>query len=231
MTFPQAHYYVTFGGNQCTNAEIWQTGFRQCPTDSAPTAAELLANLDAISVTDILEDAGDFITMKPASGYSSPFPGATSVSWAKVAVIGTDGHYVGDPKVASGAKRTGTGGSGCVPPQLAPVVSFWSGSNFGRANHGRMYCPLPSDWLGNLVATTGAVTQVYANALRDSVKSLMAAIAGEIYTVAVPSGPHIMSSRGLGDKKPILQIGCGPVMDTQRRRRSALVDVPIYVAR
>lgn len=229
MTFSQAHYHLTFGGHQMTNAEIWMTGYRQCP-NAATSAAELLDNLSSISVSDILTECQNFIKTTAPSGYYASFSSATSVEWAKLAVIGTDGKYVGDPKVATANRVTGGGGIAAPPAQLAAVVSLWSGSSFGRANHGRMYFPLPVAWMSDIVPTTGQVPIATVNNLRDSAKKLIQTTSGEIKTVGVPSFPAIMSARGLGDAKPILYVGCGPVPDTQRRRRNALVDTPVYVA-
>lgn len=229
MPYTTAHYYLTFGGHQVTNAEIWMTGYRQAPTDVARTAAELLAHLPNISVADILTDCQDFIKTKTADGYLASFSSSVSVEWAKVAVIGTDGKYVGDPKIATGNRATGSGGISTPPPQLAACVSLSSGSTFGRANHGRMYLPLPVAWASDLDPVTGQVPQGTVNNLRDSVRTLIQHTSGEIFLQNLATVPCIMSTRGLGDTKPILRVGCGRVPDTQRRRRSALVDTPSYI--
>ena len=230
MVFPLPHYHLTFGGNLVTNSEIWTTGYRLVPTSGSPTAADLLANMSSISLADILIDCQDFISTKTADGYFASFSSSTSVSWAKLAVIGTDGHYVGDPKIATGTKRIGTGGTSTPPPQLAACVSLWSGSGFGRANHGRMYLPCPQAYLSDMSPTTGQTPSGNANYLRDSVKVLINHTSGEVKTVSVPVSPAIVSSRGLGEWKPILQISAGNVIDTMRSRRNNLVDTPNYVA-
>lgn len=230
MAFTQPHYYFTFGGNLITAAEIWATGWRVKPNDGAPTGAELLTNLANINVNDMLIDCQDFISTKTADGYFASFSSATSVSWAKLAVIDTSGKYVGDPKVATGTKRVGSGGTSTPPPQLAVCVSLWSGSNFGRANHGRMYLPCPQPYLSDISATTGQTPSGNAAYLRDSVKTLISHATGEVSTILMPCHPVIMSQRGLGETKPLLQISAGNVIDTMRSRRNNLVDAPNYVA-
>ena len=93
-----------------------------------------------------------------------------------------------------------------------------------------MYLPCPQPYLSDISATTGQTPAGNANYLRDSVKVLISHTSGEIKTLGIPSYPAIMSARGLGETKPILQISAGNVIDTMRSRRNNLVDAPNYVA-
>jgi len=220
--YDTAHYYVTFGGGLLVSGtEKWQTGFRCRPNDSNSNndAATLLSHLhNSISVSDILADVTSVL-----KNNSHPFPGPTTVGWAKVAVINEAGDYAGDAKLQEQTPQGGGGGTQAGWPQLATCVSLWSGSNFGRANRGRMYWPcLASLSPDNL---TGQATPVsYFNSLATSIAAMIDAINGEVSTVGLGTTPSIMSKIGAGESKPIERVGVGYVVDTIRSRREALDD-------
>lgn len=227
--FDRAHYYLTFGGNLCTASEIWQTGYRLCAFDEVHTADELLDAMESISVLDILQDCQEVIsTASPAYNGQANWPSTTSVTWAKLAVIGTNGHYAGDPKIAEGAPVVGAGGSSTPAPQLAAVVSLWSGGGFGSANRGRMYWPLPASGWSTPDGATGQVPSALAVQLRQSVNIWMHATAGEVATLGINAKPAILSSKGAGAAKQVTQLGVGRVADTHRSRRNNLDDTALW---
>lgn len=222
MSYDSAHYYVTFGGGLLLgDTEKWQTGFRCRPDDGNPSnsAATLLAQLhNSISVSDILADVTSVI-----KGSSPQFPGPTTAEWAKVAVIGTDGNYAGDPILQGQTGQGGGGGTQATWPQLATCVSLWSGSNFGRANRGRMYWPAIASISPD--STTGqAGPKSYFDSLATTIAAMMDAINGEVSTALVGTKPCIMSKIGTGAHQIIRKIGVGYVVDTMRSRREALDD-------
>lgn len=226
MSYSRAHYYVTFGGTiggsstVQASVEAWQSGCRFAPILGNPsnTVSTLLAQLDSISVSDILGD----VTALVRTG-TPPYSEAVKVGWAKVAVIDVDGHYAGDPKIAEQTPLGGVGGQGMPWPQLAWCVSLWSGQNLGQANRGRMYLPCPNQISPDPL--TGQITPPsHVNSFRTGVRAMLEAINGEVATVAVDVRPSIMSKIGAGATKTISFVGVGPVMDTMRSRREALDD-------
>jgi len=223
MVYDAAHYYVTFGGGLLVGGtEKWQTGFR-CRPDNGNlnnSEATLLSQLhNSISVSDILADVTAVI-----KNNAHPFPGPTTVNWAKVAVINAEGDYAGDAVLQEQAPQGGGGGTQAGWPQLATCVSLWSGSNFGRANRGRMYWPCMAS-LSPDNATGQAGPKSYFDTLATSITNMIDAINGEVSTVLVGTTPSIMSKIGAGESRPIERVGVGYVVDTIRSRREALDDV------
>jgi hypothetical protein len=171
-------------------------------------------------MTDILGDINAVLTS------SSPqFHQNTSITWAKLAVIGKDGKYAGDPKLQEQAPVKGIGGSADGMPwvQLALCVSLWSGQNFGKANHGRQYWPMPAGVFANNVDGQIKPIETCRN-LGISVRQMLGDVNGEISTVLVDTAPAIMSKIGAGTSKVVERVGVGGVLDTIRSRREALDD-------
>jgi hypothetical protein len=221
VTFTDDHYYVTFGGG-LGELEEWQTGFRCWPVPGNPVANAdfLLEQLHTfVSVEDILGDVTALITSISGAVWNS----TVTVAWAKVAVINEAGYYAGDAKLAEQAPVGGVGGGGMPWPQLSVAVSLWSGSGFGRANHGRMYLPCPAQVSSHI--TTGQIDPpAVVDGIRTKMVTLLSDINGEVSTAAVSTIPAIMSKLGTGTTKAIAQVGVGPVMDTMRSRRADLDD-------
>lgn len=227
MAFTICHYYVSFGGPTFGGLEEWQTGVKFAPTNDAigSDPGPLLAGLAHISVADILTAVTQFISADANVHWGN----AVAVSWAKVAVLGVDGKYAGDPVLAEQAPVTGGYGAFGYAPQLAAVVSSWSGSNLGRANHGRNYLPVPHSWMTTTTALEPRVTLAAANALRDAWGTLMHTIEGEVDTIEANTRWAIMSKLGAGTTKTVEQVGCGRVIDTMRSRRARLDDEQAWV--
>jgi hypothetical protein len=219
VTYTDDHYYLTWGGS-FGSVETWQTGLRFCPTPATPIANAnvLLSQFDAISMPDILTALNAVIQSTTIT-----FGSKVSLQWAKLAVIKEDGLYAGDPKLQEQAPVYGKGNSAMPYPQLAWAVSLWSGQNFGRANHGKMYWPVPTNATPD--AVTGVVTPQICGWFQDLIYTAVSAINGEIATVIVDVRPCIMSKLGSGTTKVVSKIGVGGAVDTIRSRREALNDV------
>jgi hypothetical protein len=225
VAYDRAHYYLTFGGQLYGAQEVWQTGLRFVKDPASPDPSDLLEALTAISVSDILQDAVTLMT----DGLTVLWGSFMTVYWAKLAVILPDGKYAGDAKLATIPPEAGGAGAFADPPQLAACVSLWSGTNLGKANHGRSYLPVPHTWITSLSITEPRVSVAQATGLRDAYKTFVNAAQGEISTVVGGTFyPAIMNNQGAGVTKPVLHIGAGRVIDTIRARRNHLDEATAY---
>ncbi len=137
----------------------------------------------------------------------------------KAAAVGTDGHYLTDAVVFGGV--TNSGNDSQVLPQSSLVVSLRSMEITGDANFGRMYLPHTAALL-----ETGT-PRISATRSTD-LATLFATFINDVDTVVsgLAGAPHplIMSTKGTGTNKAIIQVACGRVIDTQRRRRNRLAE-------
>jgi hypothetical protein len=223
--FDRPHYYVTIGGTQLGASETWQTGMRFAP-DATKTAADLLATYNDISLSDIFDAAG---TVIGNVGTGWRYYNSQVLKWAKLAVIGVNGHYAGEPRMFEGTKAGTVASSGGSPPQLALVATLGTGHTFGKAQRGRMYWPYPPDMNGAISPTTGQISQTVVDSWRLLVKNALRTIQGEVGTISVSVSLAVMSDSGAGTTNPVTQVGVGRIVDTQRRRRGDLVEATQYL--
>lgn len=221
MTFSTNSLYLTMGGELLNGTEAWMTGFHfAAPVDPGSTVVQ--EALELVDIADVYAGVAAFFTTAGATGFT--FPVFDSLQWVKLAPIGKDGKYLGDPKVHEHETRgLGTTLTYAIPPQLAVCVSLWSGSRLGKANHGRSYWPLPSNF-ERVDTTTGLLNVTAVNLFRDEFVRMLHAVAGEVNTVLFPTVPMILSSLGTGTAKPIERVGVGYAADTMRSRRRDLAD-------
>jgi hypothetical protein len=228
MTFDRPAFYLTFGGTLyplASGHEEWQTGLKFAP--ALGTDPETMqSRLADISITDILAACTKLIT----GNYpvTMNWSNIVTIDWAKLAVLKTDGHYQGSPVLAEQTGKVGGSGAFPIAPQLAAVVSLWSGETFGRANHGRSYLPVPYMFLNTAQVTEPRATAAAAASLRDVFKLFLADVAGEVDGVTLGTFPAIMSSLANGTTKHITKVGCGRVIDTMRSRRTSLAEDNVW---
>lgn len=126
------------------------------------------------------------------------------------------------PAVASGVSSSGPAvgtGSITMPPQCSVVASLITGFA-GRSYRGRIYWPRLTGALGNTGKITGAplpatMAADFASMLRNfAVNSGVAALEPVVVSGFAPSGFTVVN-----------QVSVGDVVDTQRRRRDALIEV------
>lgn len=167
-----------------------------------------------------------------AIAYAAMLSAPVDLAWAsyshlvgiKLAAVGTDGHYVGEPKLE---EITGIAGDNAnVEPQSTAVVSLWSGLTFGQANYGRMYPPHTK--MSQTTGTPYAIAGVQAD-YADSAVEFITAV-NDIADGHVPaSGVVILSAVGSGSVKAASQVRIGRLNDTQRRRRNNLTEDYVVV--
>jgi hypothetical protein len=135
----------------------------------------------------------------------------------EVQALNVDGTYLADAVRQDQTVQQGT--SPGTLPQSSVVVSLWSGSSIGRANHGRLYLPHTRfEMASNTPFAASTTTNAFATAAADFV--------GQVNTTAglVVTGSRItiMSKLGAGTTKDPAFVRVGNITDTQRRRRNRL---------
>lgn len=229
MTYSTNSFYVTFGGGLISGTEQWQTGFHCAPTIGGVPSALFLEALGHISVHDIWTVVANHLNDKityPKAKYTQ----AQSVEWAKVAAIGQDGKYLGEPIVWEEQRKGPDPISTADAPQITPVISLWAGKNLGRANRGRMYVLCPYEMNNMLDPFTGRLPDTTVNQLATAWAGIIRNIVGEVSTIELPVSAVIMSKIGTGTTNAVSKVGCGAVLDTHRSRRRKLDDtIPSWV--
>lgn len=227
MPYDRRHLYLTFGG-PLAGTEIWTTGLRfahpeQGTGDHNVTQSEWNALVAAGPMPGILTD----ITTWFSSGNTGAAIGAlANLSWAKLAYVSTDGHYISDPPLTRDQTPVVPPVTTQLPPQVSYVISLRSGLVLGEANHGRMYAPPPTWAPGQ---NGGIATDQQVTYARTAAKTMINALTARL-TPSIPGiRPCIMSTVGSGTTKSVSKLGVGRVLDTQRRRRNGLVEATVLV--
>lgn len=219
MAYDQDHYYLTIGGT-APEGEAWQFGTRwRSVTRPAISWFDGFSSISLEDIATAFSDAIDTMT--------SLWPTDIAFTYVKLAAIDQSGDYAQDPRTfVLGTPKVGTDAVR-LPLQNAVVVSLWSGSQFGRANHGKVYLPALNFQRD---ANSGRANASRASTVQTAMRTFLLAAQGEINTVGYNYRLVINSRVGAGTHKDVAQIGVGRVADTQRRRRGALNDAKTYVA-
>ena len=225
MVYDRESYHITFNGQSGTSgagADIWSFGVKAASTTGAalPEPVQFLLGTH-------MADLRDAYTAFHSSADGLIAPGALFTS-VKVARLGFDGRYNAEPAEISGFSNAGGGSSAqCTSPACSVCVSLWSGATLGEANHGRLYLPWTS--LAS-AAATGQMSVSQQGGLVSGAQTFLSAVEDEVASVAADARLHIMSAKGAGTSKQVLQVGVGLVVDTQRRRRNRIADTKVYTA-
>jgi hypothetical protein len=138
----------------------------------------------------------------------------------KANLVGEDGHYV-DPRqthfveYVSGIAAAG-GSADLLPPQCTLAVTTVTGSKRGPAHAGRWFPPALSSSIG----TDGLVPIATAT----DIATVSARFINALDAVDPDWKPAVVSKVGTGWGQEITGVRVGRVVDTQRRRRSSLVE-------
>lgn len=201
MPYPNPHALLTILGDAYGGSEIWQTGLRLA-TPGEPDTATMEA-IDA-AVTTFLQTT------------ALRFPSGFRYIGLKFAPQDVNGRYPAGTDATEWLRPTPLAGnvSGGFP-QIALVTSWRTSRTRGYASNGRSYWPS----VQVINATTGRFPASEGLAVATAAANLVAAIRDT--TIGVPS---VMSTVGAGLSEPIIGARVGLVMDTQRRRRSAIAE-------
>lgn len=213
------HYLLSFGGRLGTD-EIWTNTIRL--GNNAGVISTPRPTVETI-LGDMMEQMAD---VYGDLGYSS----AAYLDWAKLNPIGPDGRYPDDwDTVELFDLGITSGNTAQYPFQVAMGVSWQTTRPRGPSSKGRIYVPSP--WLpvnpssGRIESTQlGNVTNNWASLLTQW-NLLVGQFDDGGNPESQPVRMAVASNVGpAGLTSPITSVRIGDVLDTQRRRRNALVE-------
>lgn len=186
---------------------------------SAPSWTGAATALGEIDDGDIASIAGNMINLLQTTG--GRWADYSELRSVKIAAVGTDGHYLVDPRIYEDTAPT-TGVAIGNPAQCTTVISLRSGFSIGGGNRGRMY--LPHFYMSGLTASPFS-DSTQAQHLADEAVSFVNATTTDMNAnVTATIFPAIMSQVGGGTSKGVTEVRVGNVTDTQRRRRDQLAE-------
>jgi hypothetical protein len=185
---------------------------------------------NATAVTQAMVDAAKpaWQTFWLSAGALIPF--SYKLSFLRLALIGTDGHYAPGTFSFDGVFAGGVNSANSAvthPMQVASVATFLSSSPRGQASHGRIYLPP----LGAGCGTDGRWTAAQVNARAAAVATLVTSLNTAL--AATPGGANAISaifskgtSKGAGPaSQNIVGVKIGTRPDVQRRRAKGQAEV------
>lgn len=216
MAFPVRHKLLTVHGRLwrlAASGEEWSFGIRFEP-GGVNTVSQAQVDACDAAVRTWWADLTNGPLVEPNHQFL----------YCKLAPIATDGKYPpGEISFQSaGAPVNGFGSSGVEtwPGQCAPVVTLLSikPGGRGRGSHGRLYLPP----LATTIGTDGRMTAATATRLATGVRNLIVAL----NAVTNLGTAAVFSAVGAGERWNVGWTRAGTVVDTQRRRRRQLAEVP-----
>jgi hypothetical protein len=204
MAYPIRHKLLTVGGNLFGGAEQWSLSMRLIPS---------------VSHLDVTQAQVDSLTTATTTWFTSTlmqFASVHSLTFAKLAPIGTDGHYP-DGEISYEHVYSGVNGAQTTinpfPAQCTNAISLTTAVPRGRGHIGRFYLPPQNIALSNGLIPTASAAQ-WLGATRTWLLAINAAT--DVGTVGV------ITALGSGTSRVVTGLRCGQVVDTQRRRRRQL---------
>lgn len=216
MAYPY-HYLFSFGGTLLGGADIWSNNIRFVASGTPDEQYDLETRLEemmtALAVT--------FATGTTRNlGYSQ----SVALRWGKLNAIGPDGKYASSSESnvydLPNAPVVGNTEAPSKVPQIALAVSWGTERARGHASKGRIYVPMPSVEPASTGRVPTATCQTLATAWAtqiDELNDIIQGVGQERPIASVVSGIS-------GAWAPITTVRVGNVLDTQRSRRSALVE-------
>lgn len=202
-----AYYRIAIDGNFVSTPEVWSTSFAATSSDTPPDQANMNSWAEAI----LTYLGGTSTPAQQLRAWMSSVGQITRVRIYWYQSIGASAALV--------AASTGAGfsGSGTVihPPQLAAVYSLLTGIP-GRRYRGRMYWPA----VGISTGTTFTSSGLNLSAAQNFAQFLDAVTTLEPGPESIQ--PAVVSTVG-NVVTPVTAVSLDNVLDTQRRRRDALV--------
>lgn len=212
MAYAKQFIKLTFGGTMAAGQEIWTCGINLANEGAGVT------ELEFNSLTDPqIQSVADLIIAFVEDGDNN-VPDGVFLDYVKLALIGTDGKYVGAPREVTG--QLGQGGAvGGYVPQVATVVSMESGKYRDPGKYNRFYLPTATP-AGSLEyqLTEGAAVLISNNAasLVSDIRDL------DLLGVTKQLMPCAVTTANVENYLNIEKVRVGRVFDTQRRRRNKL---------
>lgn len=236
--YSQAHQYVTVIGDSYGSTEKWQFGFRI-------TSGGVSNQATADAIKPIVQKWW----LGTAAPYTAPskFNPCTTFRLAEIkcANIETTGLYPPTLPSASSFIQPPLAGNFAPPAgqsgQQAMAITLVTAIPRGLASKGRIYLP-PNGWMQP--DATGLITASNAQGLADSVRILISEInadtlVGNVAVFSKGRGVKVDDTvrkkyrytyPNAGAMNLVTGVKCGRVIDTQRRRRRTLLEVPVTAA-
>lgn len=218
MAFNGQHLRMTWKFTVSATDEIAETSLNFVGgTPPWTGAAAALAELEASDLDDFAEDLQGLM-------------GTSGLNWAdysnlvavKVAAISATGTYLVDP-LERVLETPFDGAASNTLPQDTCCISLRTGSAVGAGVRGRMFLPHTRMTLPAGFAITSSVTR---DLIAAAAATFISDVTGHLNDqVTPPMAPVIMGQTGSGTVQPILEVRCGGVTDTQRRRRNGIPEL------
>jgi hypothetical protein len=223
MAFPRPHNYLQVIGDIQYGGilEIWTFGLRIGSHDG------VLGVFTGAAPAGVLDDVKADLA-KWWNAMSTLLPTTTRLRAFKLNAIGEDGKYLS--KTSSLGRDWGPAGlqgstsTAAMPPQCSVAVTLTTAASRGLAAKGRVFLPpLAASMLqpGGGIATSGAQTiqTAFATLCTDLNNWPGIDAAGD------PGNVIVASQVREGAMNLVTGVSVGTVVDTQQRRRNALVEV------
>jgi len=208
--FDQPHIYLQWGG-KLPGGESWSCGLRF--RNAAPGGPELATTE---TVPAAITAAVQAFHTRPGSMISQ----FAKLSFVKFNLITMDGKYANPLTGQAILADIGGGGTATTPyhpNQVALAISLTTGFTRGPAHRGRFYMPLPN--------TALAVDGLVSATDRDSVKASALTFVAALNAVSANAQIAVFSRKiGAATNRMVTGVAVGRALDTQRRRRRALVE-------
>ncbi len=208
----RVHIQGVIGANPLAPAEIWGTGFQLSMFEVGGLPSQ--SQVDGISAAYI-------------AYHSSGDSGIQSNCYYKrclVSAVDTLGNVKKDPATGAYSQResvtapvAGAGGGLNRPFQISSVVTLVT-PRAGASGRGRMYTPMPVDGL----SADGQASASQTLARAQKMAAFLAQV-NSIMEVGPPTG-YVAVASSAGFLSEVTSVRVGSVLDTQRRRRNALVE-------
>lgn len=221
MPYDRDHILAQWGGT-LPGGEIWTNSVRMAPAVTGanapiPIGPDLQDWLDGPAKDAVAKFHAD-----PAAGVHAQ----AKLTYMKLNAIDINGHYIENTTHEHAFSPPVPGGSQAVlhPNQCSLVVSTCTAFERGPAHRGRFYLPLCAK---QLESATGAISPSEAMLVAVSAATFLSELhdqpgadIGQVGDVHV----CVMSQRGTGATNRINAVEVGTVVDTQRRRRTELLE-------
>jgi hypothetical protein len=214
--------YITWQWHMLNEDEVAQTGVHVSVDSGIYHALTELEALDSGSLTAL--DTAMFKLMSVSSLAFAPWGVYTGL---KVAALGTDGKYLGEPKTFVRVTPKPGAGPGYPSPQQSIVASLLGANPAAPGSRGRMYLPYtgPNSSSSGSPRIPAGLTPSMATGVAAFIKDVNAAVdvaGSNPQRVAIVSQQPASASPYT--TKQVVSVRVGDIVDTQRRRRNKMVE-------
>lgn len=213
MAFPYSYFKLTFGGSLSGTEEIFSCGLALAREESDVTLNDL-SDLSAGNLGNIANTISDFF-----SDNRNGVPSKYRLEWFKIALIGTNGKYIGPPAefIWSSPVRGGDNVKGFIP-STAVVYTLMSKKFKDPGKYNRFYLPTVPPNTYNFKLTNDE-TSDRAESASEFILALNVFFLAEFTSIQVRAVSQRVSSY-----KRIEDVKVGNIIDSQRRRRNRLYE-------